>query len=72
MLEGTLIAESLRVGTTLADLNLIARKSAGTGPVARHPISPISGRRLISKPTTATRGNWRRYLPGCLLSPAGT
>src|SRR6516225_5088576 len=26
MLEGTLIAESLRVGTTLADLNLIARK----------------------------------------------
>ena len=26
MLEGTLIAESLRVGTTLADLNLIVRK----------------------------------------------
>jgi hypothetical protein len=37
MLEGTLIAESLRVGTTLADLNLIVRKisryrSGGTTP----------------------------------------
>ena len=33
MLEGTLIAESPRVGTTLADLNLTVRKSVGTGPV---------------------------------------
>ena len=37
MLEGTLIAESLRVGTTLADLNLIVRKisryrAGGTTP----------------------------------------
>ena len=60
MLEGTLIAESLRVGTVLADLNLIVRKSAGTGLVPRHPTSPISGRRSTSKPATATRGNWRR------------
>ena len=37
MLEGTLIAESLRVGTTLADLNLTVRKisryrAGGTTP----------------------------------------
>lgn len=37
MLEGTLIAESLRVGTTLADLNLIVReisryRAGGTTP----------------------------------------
>ena len=37
MLEGTLIAESLRVGATLADLNLIVRKisryrAGGTTP----------------------------------------
>jgi hypothetical protein len=37
MLEGTLIAESLRVGTTLADMNLIVRKisryrAGGTTP----------------------------------------
>src|SRR5262249_13811408 len=37
MLEGTLIAESLRVGTTLADLNLVVRKisryrAGGTTP----------------------------------------
>ena len=37
MLEGTLIAESLRVGTALADLNLIVRKisryrAGGTTP----------------------------------------
>lgn len=37
MLEGTLIAESLRTGTTLADLNLIVRKisryrAGGTTP----------------------------------------
>ena len=40
MLEGTLIAESLRVGTALVDLNLIVRKSAGTGPVATRPGGP--------------------------------
>ena len=37
MLEGTLIVESLRVGTTLADLNLVVRKisryrAGGTTP----------------------------------------
>ena len=37
MLEGTLIAESLRVGTTLGDLNLVVRKisryrAGGTTP----------------------------------------
>ena len=35
MLEGTLIVESLRVGTTLADLNLTVRTSSSTGPSDR-------------------------------------
>jgi hypothetical protein len=54
MLEGTLIAESLRVGTARADLNLIVRKISGYRAGGTTPDLPDVWTTLDFEPATAT------------------
>jgi len=71
MLEGTLRTESLRVGTTVAGLNLTVRMISRYRARGTTPDQPEIWTTLDSKPTRTARGNWRRCLPGSLTGPAG-
>ena len=71
MIEGTLIAESLRVGTALPDLELVIRKISRYRAQGSTPDQPEIWTTLTLPPRRPERTSSRRRSPVLSTSPAG-
>ena len=72
MIEGTLIAESLRVGTSLEKITLTVRKISRYRAQGTTPTSRTSGASWTSTPMKPARRTWRGHSPMLWIGRAGT